>query len=126
MKKLQTGFTLIELVVVIVVIGILAAVAIPKYVDFKESAATAATKGVAGALASASALNYAASKINPYSTSNTTGTVLATKCNDVKQLLVNPLPANFSMADSGTSTCTIKNSDGGADATWSLTTEIAI
>ncbi|MDK2847481.1 MAG: hypothetical protein PWP34_834 [Desulfuromonadales bacterium] len=62
--KSQSGFTLIELVVVIVVLGILAAVAVPKFVDLQGDAREAAVKGVAGNLASASALNYAAAVTN--------------------------------------------------------------
>jgi MSHA pilin protein MshA len=60
MKKVQAGFTLIELVVVIVLLGILAAVAIPKFVDLSGEANTAAMQGVAGGVSSAMAINYAA------------------------------------------------------------------
>jgi len=54
---------LIELVMVIVILGVLAAVALPKFVDLKGDAQTAAIQGAAGALASYSTINYAAAAI---------------------------------------------------------------
>lgn len=62
--KSQSGFTLIELVIVIVILGILAAVAIPKYEDMREQARVATLKGQLGAIRSAVAIQYARNALN--------------------------------------------------------------
>lgn len=76
--KNQSGFTMIELVVVIVVLGILSAVAVPKFIDLRGDARTASVKGIAGGLASATAINYAAKVTNKSSVNTTAGCVDAT------------------------------------------------
>ena len=77
MKQQQAGFTLIELIMVIVILGILAATALPKFIDLQGDANRGVTEGVAGALSSASAMNYAACLIHDHDQTKPTCTAVA-------------------------------------------------
>ena len=54
--KSQSGFTLIEMVVVIIILGIMAATAMPRFTNLTGESRLAAVNGMAGGLSSASAL----------------------------------------------------------------------
>ena len=72
-KFAQKGFTLIELIITIVIIGVLAAVAIPKFQSLTADAESGVSAGVAAALASATSVNYARSKVPSAIASPTAG-----------------------------------------------------
>jgi len=58
MKKRESGFTLMELMVVIVIVAILAAVAVPLYVNYVKDAQRTEAKGAIGAVITAEQTYY--------------------------------------------------------------------
>lgn len=60
MKKQQSGFTLIELIMVIVVLGILSAFALPRFANLGGDARVASINGALGAVRSAAAIAHSA------------------------------------------------------------------
>ena len=96
MKKLntQSGFTLIELVVVIVILGILAATAAPKFIDLTGDARISVMKGVQGSIQSAVSLAH--SKALIAGETGATGDILI---GGLHYALVNGYPAAIALGD---------------------------
>ena len=106
MKKVQQGFTLIELMIVVAIIGILAAVAIPAYQDYTIRAKVTEGLGLAGAAKTAVAETYS-SKGNPPGSNTSAGLALSTS-------IVGNSVTSVQVAGRGIITITYKSNLGGS------------
>lgn len=78
MKKVQQGFTLIELMIVIAIIGILAAIALPAYQDYTVKAKVSEAASLSATARTALILAFNEGKLASTTTNTTLGLPAAT------------------------------------------------
>ena len=114
----QAGFTLVELIMVIVILGILAVAVMGKYQDLTREAANATVKGIAGEIAAASKVNFAARSVNA------SKGVAVDNCNDASSLLSGGLPSGYTVSSAacsgGTATCNVTEPRYGYKASFTM------
>jgi len=99
MKKVQQGFTLIELMIVVAIIGILAAIAIPAYQDYTVKAKV--SEGPSLASPAITALGVACSE----------GTIPSTATTDLNASLGLPTAASYATTGAYVSNILTANTD---------------
>ena len=120
--KSQSGFTLIELVIVIVLLGVLAAIAVPRFVNLEDDAQRAQRNATAAAITSAMNINYAGCAVN----NHTPGAdcVAVDNCDDARAVLSNGatiIRAGAEITQPFTVTAAPINSPVGTTASCTLT-----
>ncbi|MDK2898844.1 MAG: type pilus assembly protein PilA [Patescibacteria group bacterium] len=99
-KRKDSGFTIVELLVVIVVIGILASITIVSYTGITSRANTATNQSNASSVASAAEAVYAENNAYPVWTTDSAGTITALNAGVAK------LPASITLVNSALTTAT--------------------